>query len=129
MMRHAIYAPLLLVPALGGCINLGLGNAKTPAALYTLTPESAPVDGSTTSGKAHGELSVLAPETGAELGVMRVAVKSTGLPLTRTWCRARSTLMAPSLIWSFCSPGAVIPRRSTDFTRNTSSRGLNGLVM
>ena len=75
MTRHAIYAPLLLVPALGGCINLGLGNAKTPAALYTLTPESASVDGSTTSGKAHGELSVLTPETGSELGVMRVAVK------------------------------------------------------
>ncbi len=32
--------PLLLIPLLGGCINLGLGNAKVPPALLTLTPQA-----------------------------------------------------------------------------------------
>jgi cholesterol transport system auxiliary component len=65
---------VLLFPALAGCINLGLGNAKTPPALFTLTPQSAPVDGSTTSGQAQSALSVIEPETAAELAVVRVAV-------------------------------------------------------
>jgi cholesterol transport system auxiliary component len=73
-MRKAVLAPLLLIPALGGCINLGLGTAKTPPSLMTLTPQSAPVDGSTTSGKADTALSVIEPETDARLAVLRVAV-------------------------------------------------------
>ena len=67
-------APLLLIPALGGCINLGLGNAKVPPALMTLTAQAAPLDGSTTSGKAQAALSVIEPETDAKLAVVRVAV-------------------------------------------------------
>ncbi|WP_231730172.1 ABC-type transport auxiliary lipoprotein family protein [Novosphingobium sp. Fuku2-ISO-50] len=73
-MRKAVFAPLLLIPALGGCINLGLGNAKTPPALLTLTATSAPVDGSTTSGPAGTALSVMEPETAAKLAVLRVPV-------------------------------------------------------
>lgn len=73
-MRKASLVPLLLIPALGGCINLGLGTAKVPSSLFTLTPESAPVDGSTTSGKAQDALSVIEPETAAKLAVVRVAV-------------------------------------------------------
>ncbi|WP_036521724.1 ABC-type transport auxiliary lipoprotein family protein [Novosphingobium acidiphilum] len=66
--------PLLLIPLLGGCINLGLGNAKVPPALLTLTPQARPVDGSTTSGQAQSALSVIEPESAAELAVVRVAV-------------------------------------------------------
>ena len=73
-MRKAVLAPLLLIPALGGCINLGLGTAKTPPSLMTLTPQSAPVDGSTTSGPTGTALRVMEPETAAKLAVLRVPV-------------------------------------------------------
>ncbi len=73
-MRKALIAPLLLIPALGGCINLGLGSAKVPPTLYTLTPESAPADGSTISGRPETTLSVIEPQAAAKLGVVRVAV-------------------------------------------------------
>lgn len=73
-MRKALIAPLLLIPALGGCINLGLGTAKTPPSLMTLTADSRPVDGSSISGPADSALSVLEPETEAKLAVLRVPV-------------------------------------------------------
>jgi len=73
-MRQAMFAPLLLIPALAGCINLGLGTSKSPPAMMTLTPESAPADGSTTSGTAQTALSVIEPETDAKLAVLRVPV-------------------------------------------------------
>ncbi len=74
MMRKAVFAPLLLIPVLSGCINLGLGSAKTPPALLTLTSDTAPVDGSVTSGRAETTLSVPEPAAAAKLGVVRVAV-------------------------------------------------------
>lgn len=74
-MRKALWAPLLLVPALGGCINLGLGNAKTPPALLTLTADAAPVDGSGASGRPDAALSVMEPETSAALATVRVPVQ------------------------------------------------------
>lgn len=73
-MRKLLLAPLLLIPALGGCINLGLGSSKTPTSLLTLTPDSKPVDGSTISGPADTALSVIEPETEAKLAVLRVPV-------------------------------------------------------
>jgi cholesterol transport system auxiliary component len=73
-MRKAIFLPLLLIPALAGCINLGLGSARTPPALLTLTADSAPADGTTSSGRADGALSVLEPESAAKLAVLRVPV-------------------------------------------------------
>jgi len=73
-MRKAAFAPLLLIPALGGCINLGIGTAKTPPSLLTLTATSAPVDGSTISGRSDSALSVIEPETSAKLAVLRVPV-------------------------------------------------------
>ena len=73
-MRQALFAPLLLIPALGGCINLGLGTSKSPPTLMTLRADSAPADGSTIAGKADGALSVREPETEAKLTVLRVPV-------------------------------------------------------
>ncbi len=73
-MRKAVFVPLLLIPALGGCINLGLGNAKTPPALLTLTATSTAVDGSTITGKPGTALSVMEPGAVAKLEVLRVPV-------------------------------------------------------
>jgi cholesterol transport system auxiliary component len=73
-MRTARFAPLLLIPALGGCINLGLGTSKAPPAMMTLTPDSTPADGSTISGTQDTALSVIEPETDARLAVLRVPV-------------------------------------------------------
>lgn len=73
-MRLAAFAPLLLLAALGGCINLGLGTSKSPPAMMTLTPDSAPVDGSTMTGKSDSALGVVEPDTTAKLAVLRVPV-------------------------------------------------------
>ena len=73
-MRTALFAPLLLIPALGGCINLGLGTSKSPPTLLTLSADSKPVDGSTISGPTDSALAVLEPETEAKLAVLRVPV-------------------------------------------------------
>jgi cholesterol transport system auxiliary component len=73
-MRALRCAPLLILPALAGCINLGLGNAKVPGSLLTLTPAASPAAGSTVSGKAQNALSVIEPDTDAKLAVVRVAV-------------------------------------------------------
>jgi cholesterol transport system auxiliary component len=73
-MRQALFVPLLLIPALGGCINLGLGTSKSPPAMMTLRADSTPADGSTLSGKADAALSVREPETEAKLAVLRVPV-------------------------------------------------------
>lgn len=73
-MRLAKFVPLLLIATLGGCINLGLGTSKSPPAMMTLTADSAPVDGSSFSGKADTALNVLEPDTSARLGVLRVPV-------------------------------------------------------
>ncbi len=73
-MRKAVFAPLLLFPALGGCINLGLGNAKTPPSLMTLTATSVAIDGSTITGMPDTALSVMEPGASAKLGVLRVPV-------------------------------------------------------
>lgn len=73
-MRSARFAPLMLMAALGGCINLGLGSAKVPPALWTLTAQSAPVDGSSAGGRPETALSVMEPDTPAKLAVVRVAV-------------------------------------------------------
>ena len=67
-------APLLLLPALAGCINLGLGNAKVPGSLLTLTPAATLAPGTTVSGKAQTALSVIEPDADAKLAVVRVAV-------------------------------------------------------
>ncbi len=69
-----LLAPLLLIPALSGCINLGLGSAKTPPALLTLTPDNAPVDGSIASGRPDTALTVLEPVAAAKLAVVRLPV-------------------------------------------------------
>jgi cholesterol transport system auxiliary component len=69
-----LLAPLLLILPLGGCINLGLGTSKSPPAMMTLTAQSAPVDGSTATGKAGYALSVIEPESAAKLAVLRVPV-------------------------------------------------------
>jgi len=73
-MRKAVFVPLLLIPALGGCINLGLGNAKTPPALLTLTATTPEVDGSTIVGTPGNALSVMEPGAAAKLEVVRVPV-------------------------------------------------------
>ncbi|WP_420383379.1 ABC-type transport auxiliary lipoprotein family protein [Novosphingobium sp.] len=73
-MKRAVFVPLLLLPALGGCINLGLGNAKTPPALLTLTATSRAVDGSTIIGTPGTALSVIEPGAAAKLEVIRVPV-------------------------------------------------------
>jgi cholesterol transport system auxiliary component len=73
-MRKVILLPLLLAPALAGCINLGLGSSKSPPALLTLTPDSAPADGTTITGRPDSALSVIEPETTAKLAVLRVPV-------------------------------------------------------
>jgi cholesterol transport system auxiliary component len=73
-MRKALLAPLLLIPALGGCIDLGLGTSKSPPSMMTITPDSAPADGSTLTGTADTALSVMEPEAEAKLAVLRVPV-------------------------------------------------------
>jgi len=73
-MRTALFAPLLLISGLAGCINLGLGTSKSPPAMMTLTPQSAPADGSTVSGTPDTALSVIEPDTSAKLAVLRVPV-------------------------------------------------------
>lgn len=65
-----LVAPLLLT----GCINLGLGSAKVPPALLTLTADAAPPAGSSASGKCAEALTVLEPEAPAKLAVLRVPV-------------------------------------------------------
>jgi cholesterol transport system auxiliary component len=70
----AVLAPLLLLSLLGGCVNLGLGTAKVPPTLLTLTPQAVPASGATISGKPDSALSVMEPETPAKLAVLRVPV-------------------------------------------------------
>jgi cholesterol transport system auxiliary component len=73
-MRKALLAPLLLILPLAGCINLGLGTSKSPPSMLTLTAQSAPADGTTSTGRADAALSVLEPQTEAKLAVLRVPV-------------------------------------------------------
>ena len=71
-LRHI--APIALPLALAGCINLGLGSAKVPPALLTLTPAHAPADGMTASGRPDRALTVMEPVAEARLAVVRVPV-------------------------------------------------------
>lgn len=73
-LRTLTLLPLLLAPALAGCINLGLGAAKTPPALLTLSAEAQAPEGAAASGRAGQALSVMEPETPASLAVLRVPV-------------------------------------------------------
>ena len=67
-------APVVLPLALAGCINLGLGSAKVPPALLTLTPAHGPADGMTASGRPDHALTVTEPLAEARLAVVRVPV-------------------------------------------------------
>ena len=56
-----------------------------------------------------------------------VAVSATALPAHEATCSSASIASLPRV--SFCSVSAANPlRRSTAFTRATSSRGLNGFT-
>lgn len=67
-------APLALALLLPGCINLGLGTAKVPPALLTLTATQAPANGSTASGRPDHALTIIEPVADARLAVVRVPV-------------------------------------------------------
>lgn len=73
-MIHARHIAPLALLLLGGCINLGLGSAKVPPSLLTLTATQAPANGSTASGRPDHALSILEPVADARLAVIRVPV-------------------------------------------------------
>lgn len=67
---------LSLALLLGGC--LGLGGAKPPATLITLTANQMPAAGTGVSGKQDEALLVLEPEVDRKLAVLRVPVRVNG---------------------------------------------------
>jgi cholesterol transport system auxiliary component len=74
-MRRTIRAGLTLVLLAGltGC--LGLGGAKAPPTLFSLTPSRSLEAGASLAGKAEDALLVLDPETDRSLAVTRIAVQ------------------------------------------------------